>query len=68
MVYLKVSPMKGVKRFGIKGKLNPHYIGPFKVLSQNSEVTFKIELPERLKQVHDVFHVSPLRRCLKTPR
>jgi hypothetical protein len=65
MVYLKVSPMKGIKRFGIKGKLSPRYIGPFKILSQNMDTAFKLELPERLAQVHNVFRVSQLRKCLK---
>jgi hypothetical protein len=60
MVYLKVSTMKGIKRFGIKGKLSPRYIGPFKILSQNQSVAFELELPAKLKQVHNVFHVSQL--------
>jgi hypothetical protein len=67
LVYLKVSPMKGVKRFGIKGKLSPRYIGPFKILSQNQSVAFELELPAKLNQVHNVFHVSQLRKCLKAP-
>jgi hypothetical protein len=67
MVYLKVNPMKGIKRLGIKGKLSPRYIGPFKILSQNRSVAFELELPEKLKQVHNVFHVSQLRKCLKAP-
>ena len=67
LVYLKVSPMKGVKRFGVIGKLSPRYIGPFKVLSGNRGVSFELELPERLSQVHNVFHVSQLRKCLKAP-
>jgi hypothetical protein len=50
--------MKGIKRFSIKGKLSPRYIGPFKILSENRSVTFELELPEKLKQVHNVFHVS----------
>jgi hypothetical protein len=60
MVYLKVSPMKGIKRFGIKGKLSPRYIGPFKIPSQNRSVAFEFELPAKLKQVHNAFHVSQL--------
>jgi hypothetical protein len=60
LVYLKVRPMKGIKRFGIKGKLSPRYIGPFKILSQNRSVAFELELPTKLKQVHNVFHVSQL--------
>ncbi|KAK1683149.1 hypothetical protein QYE76_043997 [Lolium multiflorum] len=67
MVYLKVSPMKGLKRFGVKGKLSPRYIGPFKILSQNRETAFELELPEQLSLIHNVFHVSQLRKCLKAP-
>jgi hypothetical protein len=67
LVYLKVSPMKGIKRFGIKGKLSPRYIGPFKILSQNRSVAFELELPAKLKKVHNVFHVSQLRKCLIAP-
>ncbi|KAK1662832.1 hypothetical protein QYE76_050991 [Lolium multiflorum] len=67
MVYLKVSPMKGLQRFGVKGKLSPRYIGPFKILSQNRGLAFELDLPGRLAQVHNVFHVSQLRKCLKTP-
>ena len=66
-MYLKVSPMKGLKRFGVKGKLSPRYIGPFKVLEQNRNTAFTLELPEKLRQVHNVFHVSQLRKCLKEP-
>jgi hypothetical protein len=65
MVYLKVSPMKGVKRFGVTGKLSSRYIGPFKILSQNREVAFELELPKRLSQIHNVFHVSQLQKCLR---
>src|SRR4051812_45709626 len=65
MVYLKVSPMKGVKRFGVKGKLSPRYIRPFKILSQNITIAYDLELPKRLAQVHNVFHVSQLRKYLK---
>ena len=67
MVYLRVSPTKGVKRFGVKGKLSPRYIGPFRVLNQKGTVAFELELPEILSQVHNVFHVSQLRKCLKPP-
>src|SRR4051812_45887430 len=65
MVYLKVSPMKGVKRFGFKGKLSPRYIGPF--MSQNRTMAYALDLPSRLAQVHNVFHVSQLRKYLKVP-
>ena len=67
MVYLRVSPTKGVKRFRVKGKLSPRYIGPFRILSQKGAVPYELELPERLSQVHNVFHVSQLRKCLKAP-
>jgi hypothetical protein len=57
-VYLKVSPMKGVSRFGVKGKLAPCYIGPFQILEQCGKVAYPLELPEQLSNVHNVFHVS----------
>jgi hypothetical protein len=50
--------MKGVKRFNMKGKLAPRYIGPFKILERHGEVAYQLELPEILSGVHDVFHVS----------
>ncbi|GJV19209.1 hypothetical protein Tco_1368229 [Tanacetum coccineum] len=61
---LKVSPRKGVIRFGKRGKLNPWYIGPFKILKRVSPVAYKLELPEELKNVHNTFHVSNLKKCL----
>ena len=66
MVYLRVSPTKGVKRFRVRGKLSPRYIGPFPILRQNGPVAYELELPEILSQVHNVFHVSQLRKCLNT--
>ena len=66
-VYLRVSPLKGVKRFGIKGKLAPRYVGPFRILEICGPVTYKLELPEQLQRVHNVFHVSQLKKCLKPP-
>jgi hypothetical protein len=66
-VYLKVSPMKGVKRFGVKVKLSPHYIGPFPILEKCGKVAYKLELPPALAGVHDIFHVSQLKKCLKAP-
>ena len=57
-VYLKVSPMRGVKRFHTKGKLSPRYVGPFKIINRRGEVAYQLELPEQLSSVHDVFHVS----------
>jgi hypothetical protein len=64
-VYLKVSPMRGLRRFKIRGKLAPRYIGPFKILEQRGEVASQLELPPQLSDVHDIFHVSQLRKCLR---
>jgi hypothetical protein len=66
-VYLKVSPMKGVTRFGIKGKLAPRYIGPFLILERYGPVAYQFQLPETLSVVHNVFHVSQLKKCLRVP-
>ncbi|GKB38624.1 putative reverse transcriptase domain-containing protein [Tanacetum coccineum] len=62
-VMLKVSPWKGVIRFGKRGKLNPRYVGPFKVLGKVGEVAYKLELLEELSRVHNTFHVSNLKKC-----
>ena len=62
-MYLRVSPLRGVKRFGVKGKLAPRFIGPYRVLERMGEVAYKLELPEGLSEVHDVFHVSQLKKC-----
>ncbi|GKB63433.1 putative reverse transcriptase domain-containing protein [Tanacetum coccineum] len=61
---LKVSPWKGVIRFGKRGKLNPRYIGPFKTISKVGIVSYRLELPERLSRVHSTFHVSKLMKCM----
>jgi hypothetical protein len=66
-VYLKVSPMKGVERFGVKGKLAPRYIGSFPILMKCGTMSYKLELPPSLVGVHNIFHVSQLKKCLKAP-
>ncbi|GJX84419.1 putative reverse transcriptase domain-containing protein [Tanacetum coccineum] len=62
-VMLKVSPWKGVVRFGKRGKLNLRYVGPFKVLEKIGTVAYKLELPQELSRVHNTFHVSNLKKC-----
>jgi hypothetical protein len=66
-VYLKVSPMKGVNRFGVKGKLAPRYICPFPILEKCGPVAYQLQPPETLTAVHNVFHVSQLKKCLRVP-
>ncbi|GJY87570.1 putative reverse transcriptase domain-containing protein [Tanacetum coccineum] len=63
-VMLKVLPWKGVIRFGKRRKLNPHYIGPFKILAKVGTVAYQLELPKKLSRVHNTFHVSNLKKCL----
>ncbi|GJV51495.1 putative reverse transcriptase domain-containing protein [Tanacetum coccineum] len=63
-VMLKVSPWKGVVRFGKRGKLNPRYVGPFKVIERVGTVAYKLELLQQLSRVHNTFHVSNLNKCL----
>ena len=60
--YLRVSPLRGVKRFGVKGKLAPRFVGPYQIFEHMGEVAYKLGLPEGLSGVHDVFHVSQLKK------
>jgi hypothetical protein len=64
-VYLRVSPMKGVKKFGVKEKLVPRFIRPFPILEKCGTVAYKLDLPPSLAGVHDIFHVLQLKKCLK---
>jgi hypothetical protein len=66
-VYLKVSPILGMRRFKVKGKLSPRFIRPFKILKQVGDVAYQLELTDHLADVHDVFHVSELKKCLMVP-
>jgi hypothetical protein len=66
-VYLRVSLMKGIKRFGVNGKLAPCYIRLFPILEKCGTVAYKLDLPPSLAGVHDIFHVSQLKKCLKAP-
>jgi len=66
-VYLKVSTIRGTRRFQVQGKLAPRYIGPYQVLKKVGAVAYRLELPEEMLDIHPVFHVSQLRRCLRVP-
>ena len=63
-VFLKVSPMKGVMRFGKKGKLSSRYVGPYKILKRIGKVAYELKLPAKLAAVHPVFHISLLKKCV----
>jgi hypothetical protein len=60
-----VSPLRGTRRFEVKGKLASRYVGPFQIVDLKREVAYQLELPPQLSDVHDVFHVSPLKKCLR---
>lgn len=66
-VFLKVSPMNGVMRFGKKEILSPKYIGPYKTIRRVGQVSYELELPPELSTVHPVFHVSILHKCIGDP-
>jgi hypothetical protein len=59
--------MRGIRRFQVKGKLAPRYVGPFDIVDHKGEVAYQLELPPQLSDVHDVFHVSQLKKCLRVP-
>ena len=67
LVFLKVSPMKGVMRFGKKGKLAPRYIRPFEIKSRVGEMAYRLLLPPELLRIHPVFHMSMLRKYISDP-
>jgi hypothetical protein len=66
-VYLRVSPTRGIQRFGVKGKLAARYIGPFEILEICGPVAYCLQLPSQLAAIHNIFHVSQLKKCVKVP-
>ena len=67
LVYLRVSPMKGLQRFRIKGKLAPRFIGPFHIVARRGTVAYQLDLPGDLSDIHNVFHISQLRKYVSNP-
>ena len=67
MVFLRISPWKGVLRFGKHGKLSPRYIGPYRIVERIGDVAYRLEFPFDLDRIHDVFHVSMLRKYIPDP-
>ena len=66
-IYLKVSPLRRTRRFHVKGKLAPRYVGPYTIIQRFGDLAYKLQLLEELAGVHPVFHVSQLRKCLRVP-
>jgi hypothetical protein len=64
-VYLRVSSICGMRRFKVKGKLSPRFIGPFRIFRRVGEMTYQLELHDHMSDVHDVFHVSQFKKCLR---
>lgn len=64
-VYLKVSPLRGMQRFQVRGKLAPRYVGPFQIVSKRGVVAYELELPANFSAVFNVFHISQLKKCLR---
>ena len=65
--FLKISPWKGVLRFGKRGKLSPRFIGPYEIVSKVGPIAYKLKLPLELSRIHDTFHVSMLRKYISDP-
>ena len=66
-VYLKVAPIRGTQRFQVRGKLAPWYIRPYQIIEKIGAVAYRLELPPEMSNIHDEFHVSQLKRCLRVP-
>ena len=66
-MYLKVLPMRGVQRFGVKRKLAPRYVGPYQIIERKGKVAYKLQLPPEMSAIFNVVHVSQLRNCLRMP-
>jgi hypothetical protein len=66
-VYLQVSPTKGVQRFRVKGKLSPRYVGPYEIIKTCGPVAYRVRLSSQLSAIHNVFHVSQLKKCVRVP-
>ena len=66
-VFVKVTPMKGQTRFGVKGKLAPRYVGPYEIIEKVNPVAYQVALPPEMEHMHNVFHISMLRDCLRDP-
>ncbi|KAL5545222.1 hypothetical protein UlMin_009006 [Ulmus minor] len=66
-VFLKVAPMKGVMRFGKRGKLSPRFVGPFEILERIGDLAYRVALPPAMSGIHNVFHVSMLRKYTPDP-
>jgi hypothetical protein len=66
-VYLKVSPLHGMRRFKVRGKLSPLFIGPFRVFRRVGEMAYQLGLPDNLSCVHNVYHVSQLKKVSPCP-
>ena len=66
-VYLRISPTRGIQRFGVKGKLAPRYVGPYEIIEECGPVAYRLRLPSRFVAIHDVFHISQLKKCIRVP-